>query len=99
MISSPVPASDTRVRVHPIALATLRTIGVAPEHDHLARIRRQSLVGLGARGNDPGGYSTINEASLRTPPISVRGDLENGARLRVMERSGDRRLGTDVTTG
>jgi len=30
VISSPLPASDTRVRVHLIALATLCTIGVAP---------------------------------------------------------------------
>jgi hypothetical protein len=56
------------------------------EHDasaHVARIRQQSLVGLGARGNDPGGYSTINEASLRTPPISVRGGLEKCAFVRA----------------
>jgi hypothetical protein len=56
------------------------------EHDasaYVPRIRQQSLVGLGARGNDPGGYSTINEASVRTPPISVRGGLEKCAFVRA----------------
>jgi hypothetical protein len=44
-------------------------------------IPQQSLVGLGARGNDPPTYSTISEASLWTLPISVRGDLEKRPRL------------------
>jgi len=65
------------------------------EHDasvHVVRIRRQSLVGLGARGSDPGGYSTINEASLRTP-IGVKGDLEICAVVRACRETNCRRGG------